>query len=334
MFVNQTGMGQARMLPLRRPIPVPRFRVFRGGRGMGQALLLRPGPGDVGTEVVDVNGNIVYSADQVAANPALANISGGGCPAGMVPTWYPGGQSQCAVPGAQGGTYIAGAPIGQCDDPSGLCQGSTFQGQVIQTPVQLEAIPQGLPSSFLPLSPVGVMVGDRPIPTSVNFQNTSRPGQSLQVGDSWKISITGMPGSPVTAASVQNGASLGTSNYGSTDSSGNFSLTGTADASTVGNWSESWAVAGVAGPTLNFTVSAAAAASGGPPSGGSAGAPAGSPGPVASLPPATTAAPGCFSLVGALGIPDPCIGPLPIGITTLAALIGGFFLLSSMGGRR
>jgi hypothetical protein len=295
--------------------------------------LVRPGPGDVGTEIVDPNGNIVYSADQVAANPALANIPTGGCPTGMVPTWYPGGQSECAVPGAQGGTYIAGTPIGQCDDPSGLCQGSTFQGQTIQTPVDLEAIPTGLPVQYYQAQAAPAAASGS-VPVSASIQNQSRPGQPFQVGDTWLITVTGPANSPVSNTATQNGNLLGTTPYGSTDGSGNFTLSGQMTAGTVGSWTESWSVGGVAASPLSFSVSAAAPApSGGTSSGGSATTPASSSG---SSTPSTSASPGsCFSLLSSFGVPDPCVGSFPVGLTTIAAGVVAVMLLSSMfGGKK
>lgn len=78
--------------------PAPRF-TRRPNRlsGIGAALLTRPGPNG-GTEIVDANGDTIYTEDQVAANPSLltslANTSP--CPGGMLPTWFPGGESVCA----------------------------------------------------------------------------------------------------------------------------------------------------------------------------------------------------------------------------------------------
>jgi len=67
-----------------------------GVSGLGVALLTRPGPGGSGTEIVDSSGNTVYSAAQVAANPSLLTSLPSPCPGGMLPTWFPGGESICA----------------------------------------------------------------------------------------------------------------------------------------------------------------------------------------------------------------------------------------------
>ena len=342
MFVNVTGMGQVRPLPRGvRPIRVPVMR-RRGVSGLGQTLLERPGPGGVGIEIVDPSGNIVYSASQVAANPSLATIPSGGCPTGMVPTWYPGGQSECAVPGAQGGTQIQGAPLNTCTDPSGLCFGSTFQGGTIQTPVQLEAIPVALPAAYTSGGYQTVGSGNQPLTVTsatATLSNSSRPGQSFQVGDSWQLNITGPPNSPVSNLAVQNGNSLGVTGYGSTDANGNFSLSGTFSASAAGNWSETWSVAGQNAPALSFSVSAVQSSGGGSGSGGGSNAgsnPSGS-GPVAvSSPSTTTATPGtCFAPLAQFGIPDTCVGGLPVGLATIAAGVVALFIVGSMfGGKR
>jgi len=60
----------------------------------------------------------------------------------------------------------------------------------------------------------------------------------------------------VTATSTFNGQFSGPNDFGQTDGSGAFSLTGTFSAGSVGNWVEDWYVGGVhANPTLYFAVS-------------------------------------------------------------------------------
>ena len=79
--------------------PAPRFtrepNPLTGLHGLGAALLTRPGPNG-GTEIVDSGGNTVYSESQVAANPSLLSTLPSPCPSGMLPTWFPGGESICA----------------------------------------------------------------------------------------------------------------------------------------------------------------------------------------------------------------------------------------------
>jgi hypothetical protein len=90
--------------------------------------------------------------------------------------------------------------------------------------------------------------------------STSRGGTSLQVGDTWTIRITGAtPGSPVTVVGGKNGA-RDSNVMGSTDGSGNFSLSGTLTADQVGTWSESWSVGGASSGSFSFTVAAGAPA--------------------------------------------------------------------------
>jgi hypothetical protein len=301
-------------------------------------LFEQPGPGAVGTQIVDASGNIVYSASQVAANPALLNQLNASnvCPSPMVPTYFPGGQSECSLPGTTT-TQIQGAPLVTCDDPSGLCEGSTWQGQTILTPGQIAGIPTALPASYttpVPTQTYGGTSGGSSRGVVAVLSNTSRPGQSFQVGDSWQLNITGTPNSAVSNLATQNGNSLGVTGYGSTDANGNFSLSGSFSASTVGNWTEQWSVGGVNAPSLSFTVSAAQSSGGGSGSGGGSSAgsnPAGS-GPVAV---ASTTAASCFAPLAQFGIPDTCVGGLPVGLATIAAgVIGVLILASVMGGKR
>ena len=104
--------------------------------------------------------------------------------------------------------------------------------------------------------------GANNIAASVVMRNTSRAGfdSSYQVGDNWQLTITGAPGAAVTAAASQNGASLGTTPFGSLNSSGQMVLTGTMSAGQVGNWQETWNVAGSPAVGISLTVAAAGAA--------------------------------------------------------------------------
>lgn len=281
------------------------------------ALLTKPGPNG-GTEIVDPNGNVVYSEGQVNANPSLLNLLNGACPPGTRPTWFPGGESTCAgsaqtpegtVLGPQFNYPINGscAVMGWCftgtslSDPNsytwtgggtpnvlnpalayagmnqGLPQnyqpggGATFTGN---DPIVPALVPTAVPRGLMPVDPVSLAsLGVRAATASI--ANTSRPGQPFQVGDAWKLTITGTPGQPVAGTASQNGQSLGTTPYGSTDANGQLVLTGAMDASTVGNWSELWTVGTVSAPVLAFSVSPAPAAPAGAPIGGAA--PAGAP---------------------------------------------------------
>lgn len=87
---------------------------------------------------------------------------------------------------------------------------------------------------------------------------SSRGGTAFQVGDTWQISITGAtPNAPVTVSGSMMGSSFSGTSMGTTDSSGNFSKSGTFDTSTVGSWQETWAVGGAQSGTVSFTVAAA-----------------------------------------------------------------------------
>ena len=96
---------------------------------------------------------------------------------------------------------------------------------------------------------------------TVTLSNLSRPGQSFQSGDSFRLSISGAaPNSPVSASSTQNGVSQGTNSFGSTDGSGNFSTTGTFYPTNVGTWQETWTVGGQNVGNVSFSVGPAGGA--------------------------------------------------------------------------
>ena len=318
MFVNQTGLGQVRRVPLgTRVIPVP--RMIRG-RGMGQTcpagqeLTLVPGmvtPTCVATLATLQAQTAAEDASPFMTPAAIANqnaVAQAGEPGNLPANWN-------SLTNAQQTAQLYCA-----DYPSAPeCVG--------QTPAQLAAsnvgpnvpanLPLNTPASTFAAQPVSL--GSMAVLT-----NTSRPGQSFQVGDSWRLTVQGPPNAPVTDSATQNGTSLGTSPYGSTDATGNFSLSGTFDASTVGSWAEVWSVGGVKAPAISFTVSTAPGGGTGPAAGSTS---------VAQSSPSAPATTSCFSPLASLGIPDPCLGP--IGLAEIAAGILAFFVLSSMfGGRK
>lgn len=86
---------------------------------------------------------------------------------------------------------------------------------------------------------------------------TSRGGTALQVGDTWMIAITNaMPNATVTVSgSGPSGAFDGTV-MGQTDGNGNFSKSGSFDASTIGTWTELWRVGLLTSGSISFTVAA------------------------------------------------------------------------------
>jgi hypothetical protein len=93
---------------------------------------------------------------------------------------------------------------------------------------------------------------------------------NFSVGDSWQITVTGPPNSPVWISGSQNGIAFPTYQIGTTDSNGTYTTTGTMGTANIGSWYELWEV-GAAGPpvavqqvaSINFTVSAAPAPAGG-----------------------------------------------------------------------
>jgi hypothetical protein len=93
-------------------------------------------------------------------------------------------------------------------------------------------------------------------PTSLNF-TTSRSGGVLYPGDTWTISIGGArANSPVTSYGNSNGVSYGPTNFGNTDSGGNWSKSGTITNNEIGGWVENWAVGGQNLGLVQFVVRA------------------------------------------------------------------------------
>jgi len=81
----------------------------------------------------------------------------------------------------------------------------------------------------------------------------SLPRNPMEVGDEWIVSITGAtPNAPVTV----NNNGGGFANVGTTDSNGNFGISGTCTNSQIGSWNEIWMVGGVQVGTLAFTINA------------------------------------------------------------------------------
>jgi len=92
---------------------------------------------------------------------------------------------------------------------------------------------------------------------------------SFNVGDSWQVIVTGPPNSAVSASASQNGTSLGTSPMGTIAANGQLVLQGTFAASQVGQWTETWTVAGKNAGSVSFSVAAPGSSGGG--AGGSGG---------------------------------------------------------------
>jgi hypothetical protein len=102
--------------------------------------------------------------------------------------------------------------------------------------------------------------------TIVNSSNQSTPAASLtingvtsgsfKVGDSWTLRInSNIPNSVVQICATQNNTNLGCTNYGNTNSSGAWSLSGTFYSSVIGSWVEYAKVGSTNSNNINFTVS-------------------------------------------------------------------------------
>ena len=181
--------------------PVSRFtrRPNRlSGIGAAAALLTQPGPNG-GTQIVDASGDVIYTADQVAANPSLLSslAASSPCPGGMLPTWFPGGESTCAdqSPGAISNEGNTVTP--QYNDPiNGQCQvnGWCMTGSDPTNPASYTWQGGGTPTTLNP----AVVYSAQPLPSAYTTQET--PAQQLAIQDALSTPF----GSGATAQQSQN----------------------------------------------------------------------------------------------------------------------------------
>jgi hypothetical protein len=196
-------------------------------------------------------------------------------------------------------------------------------GSVASIPITFTvSAASAVPGTPLPAAPPPATTPAVTYTPTLSLTNTSRPGQPFQVGDGFRVSITGAaPNAPVTASSVQNGATQGAVAMGSTDASGSYSTSGSMSTSSVGTWLETWTVAGVALSPIAFSVAAASGTGSGytAPASGSA-----TPGATPSTTPTATAAGTDWFSQTTLGLPN-----------WMFAAGGGLLLvLAFSGGRR
>ena len=194
-------MANTRLAPRysRRPYGVSGLRGLRGLRGLGDATgqLTRPGP-DGGTEIVDASGNVLYSEAEVAADPSLltAISSTNVCPGGLMPTWFPGGESVCAGTETVAGSNIAGPqynlPVDNVCTPGNWC----FTGSSMTDPASFTWTGGGTPTSPNPAT----IYSAQPLPSVYTTQQTQ--AQTLAIQDAIARGITPPP--VVTNPNVSN----------------------------------------------------------------------------------------------------------------------------------
>lgn len=157
--------------------------------------------------------------------------------------------------------------------------------------------------------------------------STSRGTNNLRIGDTWTVHVTGgQPGALVSVTGNHDGV-VSTNAMGVIGTDGTFTLQGTIDASSMGNWTEEWFVASKSAGSFSFNVSPTVTTqgSGTPASSGSGtGAPSGS-GSGSGAGAGTSPAPGSSS------IPDTIAG-----IPSTYLMMGGaaLLMLVMLGGRR
>jgi hypothetical protein len=327
MSYFSVGLGAPAPVPMpyygRIPVRLPRIvrrRGLRGFRGFGAAACAGE---------IDGNGNCVTNQDSLLAaletNPYLSTPAYEATQGGTTPQES---EESTAADYCTVNAYSA-QEFGDPLDPSCNAYGQQIAPLSVGvtlangTPVTTANFSPAVVSPPAQLAPAATQPATQTPAASI--QNLTAPGQALEVGDSWQVTVTGAPNSPVAAAATQNGQSLGTTAYGNTNSAGVFTITGSATSAQVGNWVETWSVGGVNASPISFSVTAASGSS------SAAGAASTSTSnPLASLSSMfSTPAGGCFQPLAAF-VPDPCIGP--IGATTAGVgLLLLFFLFAGRG---
>lgn len=245
----------------------------------------------------------------------------------MIPGPYtpsPGSAGDPASNPSAGGLYYVpiggGAPVFYPSNPTGTVTYPAGGGT--PTVIQTSAPPSssGSPSSG----------GSSPAQSQQSYSPTvsfipSRSG-TLYPGDTWQLHIQGgKPGAVVSVTGTQNGVT-NTNQMGATDQNGNWSTSGTIDASSVGNWFEVWYVGGqMAASPFSFNV----ASPNSPASGGNTGTQTG--GTQSSTPPPSSGG------MTQTQTPAPSSSDgMIFGVPQNYVLMGGaaILLLVVMGGRR
>lgn len=163
-----------------------------------------------------------------------------------------GAAPECSNPDSYAAPIAAAAKAFFANVPPSQWNLATFtpyaQPPAPATPPPAAPIAPAGPAASLPTSPQAA--------PSVSIRNLTGPSNAqFQVGDQWQIVVQGAPNQAVSAAASQNGSSLGTTPFGSTDASGRLVLNGTMGAGQVGQWVETWIVGGItAAPVLQFYV--------------------------------------------------------------------------------
>lgn len=92
----------------------------------------------------------------------------------------------------------------------------------------------------------------------VKFTNLTHPGLApdFEPNDSFRIDVAGPPNQAVSVVQTFDGTTGSPNTFGSTDGSGNLSLSGVQPPSNVGTYTQVWSVGGIAAtPAITFTVS-------------------------------------------------------------------------------
>jgi hypothetical protein len=160
------------------------------------------------------------------ANSSLGTIIGLGVAAAAAYALYEYLQSACASGGSMAGGTVCGflSPLGIT--PAAVSVAATTQG-----------------STAAPVAK-----------TTATLTNVTAPGQPFAAGDNFQLLVTGPANSPVIGTASQNGAVTSSTNFGTTNSAGQFLTTGSWDSTDVGAWVESWQVGSATPASLVFSI--------------------------------------------------------------------------------
>jgi hypothetical protein len=96
-------------------------------------------------------------------------------------------------------------------------------------------------------------------PTRVRIVNLTTPGATdFHVGETFRLTVMGASGEPVTLMARQNSLPLSDSTYGPTSPNGSLELTGRMASEHIGKWQEQWRVGQAAAATIAFEVKSGA----------------------------------------------------------------------------
>jgi hypothetical protein len=146
----------------------------------------------------------------------------------------------------------------QCSTPGSSLYGGSICGFIpgvtvsASTPATTSGATAGTPATTAAATTAPAVTQ-----TTATLSNATSPGAPFAAGDNFQLVITGPANSPVVGTASQNGAVSSSTNFGTTNASGQLIITGGWGAGDVGSWQETWQVGTATPAALNFSIAAA-----------------------------------------------------------------------------